>query len=869
MEKQTREQTANAGLKLSRRTFVGGAAMAAAAGGFGASAWASAKEEVERLKAEGWEAHPVACCMCGARCGMLAMKKKGEKPSMQTVRIFPNPDHPQRGYCGRGAQAIWAWDHPLRIKKPLKRVGERGEGKFEEISWDQALDEIAGKIKELAAKHGERSICLTSHNFTGYQNWFAAPFGTPNVINHSATCNSASTLGRRMIFGPTFSGLGLVEPDYENARYLLLVGRTVSCAIGVQTTIARARERGCKIVFVDPRMPETAWADAQWIPIKPGTDAAFLHAMIYVGRKEKLVDLEWLARWTNAAYLVGEDLMPVTERVMKGEESGASNRRFAVISKSDGSMVFQGPKLNEKGQPVGFDEDPTLELALDWTGTVTTADGRSINAQTAYHAFCAVNDKYSPEETAKITGIPADTIIAAAREFFTLGGVCDDGWYSSRNANDVEAYGMMNVLNLFTGRFDHKGGCIITVGGGYGGPGIKAAGKTRTGPTGVSWEYNAGKPLDKQFFPEGIGTLWTTFEAMKTGKPYPIRALIMTGCSMFHREANSQRLIDAFKSLDLIVSQDILPQESNDWADYVLPSTFFMENHEYLGVNYARDGWVQKSDSTLDPPEGCEARHDIWQFMELLRRINPEYAARVGYTKELKTRKEWQAFWDKQIVDKAWATFIAKKNAAKPGEGDRIAREVEEKGYAQTAWKVYDQVPYKRPFTTPTGKAEIVSFYVLTMPSAKGIQPIPEHYTTKAYTHPKPLSDEFIIVSGKDGATNAGVTLFTWPTKFLGDRTLWINPVDAERLGIKTGDTVEVEGLDNHVKGRTKVTVTNRVMAGVLFSHGFSGGVRTKNLPPEYEWVREGINTHWFATGYSQVSCGNMANNVSVRIKRV
>ena len=63
MEKQTREQTANAGLKLSRRTFVGAAAMAAAAGGFGASAWASAKEEVERLKAEGWEAHPVACCM--------------------------------------------------------------------------------------------------------------------------------------------------------------------------------------------------------------------------------------------------------------------------------------------------------------------------------------------------------------------------------------------------------------------------------------------------------------------------------------------------------------------------------------------------------------------------------------------------------------------------------------------------------------------------------------------------------------------------------------------------------------------------------------------------------------------------------------
>ena len=157
----------------------------------------------------------------------------------------------------------------------------------------------------------------------------------------------------------------------------------------------------------------------------------------------------------------------------------------------------------------------------------------------------------------------------------------------------------------------------------------------------------------------------------------------------------------------------------------------------------------------------------------------------------------------------------------------------------------------------------------MTVPSAKGIQPLPEYYTTKAYTQPKPRSNEFIIASGKDGATNAGTCIFTWPTKFLGDRTLWMNPVDAERLGIETGDTVEVEGIDNGVKGRTKVTVTNRVMPGVLFSHGFSGGVRTKVLLPEYEWAREGINTHWFATGYNQVSCGNMANNVSVRVTPV
>lgn len=113
------------------------------------------------------------------------------------------------------------------------------------------------------------------------------------------------------------------------------------------------------------------------------------------------------------------------------------------------------------------------------------------------------------------------------------------------------------------------------------------------------------------------------------------------------------------------------------------------------------------------------------------------------------------------------------------------------------------------------------------------------------------------------------MTIFTWPTKFLGDRTLWMHPVDAERLGISTGDMIEVTGIDTGVKGEARVTVTNRVMPGSLFSHGFSGGVRTKNLPPEYAWVREGINSHWFATGFAQPVCGNLANNSSVRVKRL
>ena len=505
---------------------------------------------------------------------------------------------------------------------------------------------------------------------------------------------------------------------------------------------------------------------------------------------------------------------------------------------------------------------------MDWHGEVNLADGKRVHARTVFVAFKEANAKYTPEFVAKQTGIPAKRIIETARDFFNLGGVCDDGWYSSRNGNDVEAYELMSLINLFTGQMDRKGGFIVTQGAGVGGPGVKKAGTKCTGPTGVTWEVKPGKPMDKLFYPEGIGTLWPALEAAKTGKPYPVRALIMTGCSMFHREANSARLIEGFKAMELIVSQGILPQESNDWADYVLPSTFFLENHEYLGVNYARDGWAHKSDAMIDPPEGVEARHDIWQFCEILRRIDPALAARLGYNEEIKDRAGWKKWFNEQLVDGAWKKFIANKNKAKPGEGDRIAKEVEEKGFALVNVKKYDQTPYKTPFTTPTGKGEIISFYAVYQPSAKNTSPMPEYQPTKAYTHPK-ADNEFIIASGKDSASCCGVTLFTYPTRFTGDRTIWMNPIDAARLGIKQGDTIELEGLDLPVKGRAQVTVTNRVIAGSLFAYGFSGGVRTKKLLPEYEWVREGVNTNWFATGKSQADCGNMSNNVTVRIKRV
>ena len=130
MEMETRTER-RTGVGLSRRTLLAGTAAAA---GASAISWKVIAEQIETLKKEGWEANPVACKVCGGGCGLIIMKKTGVKPSLATVRVFPNPTHPQRGMCGRASQAAMLWASPYRLKKPLKRVGARGEGKFKEVS---------------------------------------------------------------------------------------------------------------------------------------------------------------------------------------------------------------------------------------------------------------------------------------------------------------------------------------------------------------------------------------------------------------------------------------------------------------------------------------------------------------------------------------------------------------------------------------------------------------------------------------------------------------------------------------------------------------------------------------------------------------
>lgn len=855
--------TKSINLSLTRRQILGAGAYATACmlspPSFSLTAFA---EQVEKLKKEGWTSHPVACTMCGAFCGLLALTKDGAELSEKTIRIFPNPGHPQQGYCGRAAAALWVWNHPLRLRKPLKRVGERGEGKFEEVSWDEALNSIAKSLKTVVEKYGEASVASTSHSFSGFSAWITMPLGSPNNIGHQSTCNAGGIGGRGWVFGKGFADAGKMEPDYANLRYLILIGRSMGSAMGALHTLNVARAKGAKVVAVDPRMPDIAYGDAKWLGIRPGTDVAFVYSLINELIENGLADFDFLRRHTNAAFLIKENGKPL----MANEINSKQPKELYVVADSKGTLSFIGPKKNEKGAVVAFVEDLNFKPELAYQGTVATADGSKIPVRTAFNILREKASKYSPNKASEITGIPAETIRQLAQEFAKFKGVIDDGWYTSKNGTDVELYQLICIANAVNGNIDVPGGLIVTQGGGLKIPSV-SAGK---GPNGEKWDMAKEKRIDKILYPEANGTFQAALDAATTGKPYPIKAAFIVGSTMFHREANSDRLAKNLKNLDLLVVQDIFPHEIVDYADYVLPATYFLERKEMAGVKWARDGSIHLSDPQITPPKGCDARHDVWILLEILRRAYPERAKRVGYT-ECKTAQEFDKYFN-AFIDKGFNKFLKAADEAKPGSADKIRKDIETQGWSTVRMKQYGVYPYKKPFDTPSGKVEVYGFKSFSKDGYdKVFAPLPEYVPSPAYTSPKPNSNEFVLVSGKNCVTSSGLNIFTQPTRFMGDRTLWMNPTDASRLGIRNGEIVEVEGIDTGYKAPVKVTVTKKVVPGAVFAYSFSGAVRTKNLVnnPDFQFVKEGINSHWYATGYAQPIIGNLANNSAVRINRL
>jgi thiosulfate reductase/polysulfide reductase chain A len=254
------------------------------------------------LDARGDGVIPTLCEMCVWRCGVLARVRDG-----RVIKLEGNPEHPHsRGHlCARGQAGLMATYDPDRVLQPLIRVGPRGAGTFRKASWDEALDLTAKKMLEIRDRYGPEAMIFSStHNLsqTQFENLLGA-YGSPNYGTQRSLCFNSMVTAFLLTYG-------IEEParNYDSVEYILLVGRNLTEAISNSETkdLIEAVARGARLVYLDPRFTKTAAKATEWIPIRPGTDSAFVLAMIHVIVNEHIGDCDFARR-----YIQGCDDLPL------------------------------------------------------------------------------------------------------------------------------------------------------------------------------------------------------------------------------------------------------------------------------------------------------------------------------------------------------------------------------------------------------------------------------------------------------------------------------------------------------------------------------------------------------------------------------
>jgi len=246
---------------------------------------------------------PTFCHGCGAakpRCGVLCHVKDGK-----FIRVEANPDAFNNGIpgsaslCAKGYTGMQYVYSPHRLKYPMKRTGEKGEGKFERISWDEALETIAGKLKEAKAKYGPESYAVLSPEFWPVLNSIGRRFlnvhGSPNYL-HSGICATPRMAAASATIGfSTWS-----TDDFEKTKLIVNWGANPENSApnqGTTLAILNAVRRGAKLVDIRPMMDPLASKAHVWLPVRPGTDCALALAFLNVIISERLYDSDFVRDW--------------------------------------------------------------------------------------------------------------------------------------------------------------------------------------------------------------------------------------------------------------------------------------------------------------------------------------------------------------------------------------------------------------------------------------------------------------------------------------------------------------------------------------------------------------------------------------------
>jgi sulfite dehydrogenase (quinone) subunit SoeA len=558
------------------------------------------------------------CYMCACRCGINVHLKDGH------IRyIEGNRRHPvNRGVlCAKGSAGIMQHYSPARLRKPLLRVGERGKAEFREIEWEEALATAARWLGDIRASDPRKLAFFTGRDQSqALTAWWAQQFGTPNYAAHGGFCSVNMAAAGLYSIGGSFWEFG--EPDWEHARYFLLFGVAEDHDSNpIKIGLNRLRQRGAKIVSVNPvRTGYSAIAD-EWLGIRPGTDGLFVFALIHELLRLERVDLNFLVRYTNAPWLV------------LNQPGGSEDGLFA--RDREGRVLAWDRRSNSAVDAQLPDIAPLL------AGEVTLADGRRAVPVFQRLAERYLDAQYAPEAVAARCGIAAETIRRIARELaataFEQEIVLEQPWTDwagrrhermvgrpvamhgmrgiSAHSNGFHTCRAIHVLQMLLGAIDTPGSWRykspyprpLT-------PAMKPTGHAHQVAPGTPMP---GPPLGFPFSPEDLlveadgtprridkafsweaplaahGLMHEVIRNAWKGDPYPIDTLFLYMANMSWNSAMNtagtatmltDRAADGSYKIPHILYSDAYFSEMVAFADLVLPDTTYLERWDCISL---------------------------------------------------------------------------------------------------------------------------------------------------------------------------------------------------------------------------------------------------------------------------------------------
>jgi len=618
---------------------------------------------------------PSSCALCYGNCSMIAHRVDGV-----VVKIEGNPASAvgKGRLCSKGMSGIMTHYDPNRLTKPLRRTNPKKgldeDPRWKEITWDEALDEIAAVLKRVRAEDPRKLMVQRTTTvlacFIPFKS-FAAAFGTPNLsVGGALHCGN----GSHLISGIMHSSWSMV-PDFEYCNYAVYFGASKGHSAGHAATsnmklAADARARGMKMVVVDPMANFAGAKASEWVPLRVGTDAALALAMANVIANELGVfDGPYLQSRTNGPYLIGPDKRYVRDP--------ASNKPLVW----DSSCSQAKPYTDAKAADMALEGDYEVNGVL---------------CQPAFQKLKDHLKKFTPEWSEGVTTVPAANVRRIAGEFARearIGStiVVDGVTLPYRPAaaiafrgpnghmNSVYNFFAVELLNELVGSSNVVGGCL-----GYNAAcaGFPETGRLRYVPSpgpdglmqvGIWMDYNFPFPIVESQAPQKIGLqdlftmsmsspflgsddqeeIWQKFEL-----PYRLEVMMNWGTNVLMSVSNRDSAARAIAKYKFIVSFDLFETEATRFADIVLPDVGYLQQLDsrtsfpffFCSMPGGRGDWSWTIRQPVLPPQGeqrpfQDVLFDLADRLGLRADLNASLNADLNLAPEYRLERERRYTW--------------------------------------------------------------------------------------------------------------------------------------------------------------------------------------------------------------------------------